>query len=156
MMLRSKLSWKYFIYISVSACWASQSHLLFLLIFEPECCLDAASLVQEASPHVDITDVPEVPSSQIHTEVEGDVRHQLLGVSWTVAFNVLVVDGDDVVRDDGGDDGDGGDQYSHTGYEGLAGDRQEQVDEEQIENRGDGQLEQRYDNELRQMQVLTW
>ena len=72
-------------------------YLLLLLILEPECCLDAASLVQESSPHVDITDVPEVPASHVHTEMEDDVRHQLLGVSRPVALKVLVVDGDDVL-----------------------------------------------------------
>ena len=35
--------------------------------------------------------------SQVHTEVEGDVRHQLLGVAGAIVIKVLVVDGDDVV-----------------------------------------------------------
>ena len=74
--------------------------------------------------------------------MEGDVGHQLLGVSWAIGVKVWVVNGDDVGGDDGGDDGDGGDQYSNTGYERLARDWQKQVDEEQIENRGDWQLQQ--------------
>lgn len=78
-------------------CCPLHSHLLLLLIFKSECCLDATPLVQKSSPHVDITDVPKVPASQVDTQVEGDVCHQLLSVSWALAFNVLVDDGDDVV-----------------------------------------------------------
>ena len=93
MMLRSKLSWKHFLLVG---CCLSHSHLLLLLVFEPECCLDATSLVQESSPHVDIADVPEVPACEVDTQVEDDVCHQLLGVSWAIALKVLVVVGDDV------------------------------------------------------------
>ena len=109
-------------------------HLLLLLILEPECCLDAASLVQESSPHVDIADVPEVPASQVDAEVEHDVRHQLLGVPRPLALHILELVIDVVVGDDGGHDGDGGHEYSDTADESLPGYWEKQIDEEEIED----------------------
>ena len=83
---------------------------MLLLIFESESCLDAASLVEESSPHVDVTDVPEVPACQVDTQVEDDICHQLLGVPrpLLIQVHVLVLVVDDVVGDDGGHHGEGG------------------------------------------------
>ena len=67
------------------------SHLLLLLIFEPEGCLDAASLVQESSPHVDVDDIPDEPADKVDAEVVDNVRRQLGCVVVLVKLGVDVV-----------------------------------------------------------------
>ena len=57
-----------------------QTLLLLLLELEPEGGLDAAPLVEEASPHVDVGHVSEQPAHQVDARVEDDVRPELLVV----------------------------------------------------------------------------
>lgn len=57
-----------------------QTLLLLFLKLEPECGLDAAPLVQKASPHVDVCHVSEQPAHDVDARVEDDVRPELLVV----------------------------------------------------------------------------
>ena len=52
--------------------------LLLLFVLELERGLDAAALVEEASPHVDLTHVAEVEADEVERQVEDEVGEVLL------------------------------------------------------------------------------
>ena len=51
---------------------------MLFLVFEFEGGVDAAALVQESSPHVDLSDVADVEADEVQRRVEHDVGNQLL------------------------------------------------------------------------------
>ena len=109
---------------------------MLLLILESEGCLYASSLVQESSPHVDVTHIPQIPTNNVHTHMEEDVSQQLLpepGAQLLLPAGApLVVD--DVVAGGAGAHRQHRDTHPHTQCHPLPGYGQEQVDEEEVED----------------------
>ena len=56
------------------------AHLLLLLVLEAEGCLNTSSLVQEAPPHIDVTDISHVPPNHIDTDMKYHVCCHLVTI----------------------------------------------------------------------------